>query len=70
MGFAKQRSLRQRTWDGLGTVVRFIMDVDAILKFLKGLFEIADYLVFKVGFLILAILGVKALIRHHRKTTL
>jgi len=45
------------------------MDVDAILKFLKGLFEIADYLVFKVGFLILAILGVKALILHHRKTT-
>lgn len=46
------------------------MDSDSILNFLKGLFEIAEYLVFKVGFLILAIVGVKALIRHHRKTTL
>jgi hypothetical protein len=46
------------------------MDADSILHFLKGLFEIADYLVFKVGFLILAVLGVKALIRHHNKTTL
>jgi hypothetical protein len=47
----------------------FDMDVDSILTFLKGFFEIADYLVFRVGFLILAILGVKALIRHHRRTT-
>ena len=46
------------------------MDVDSILTFLKGFFEIADYLVFKVGLLILAVLGVKALIRHHNKTTL
>jgi len=46
------------------------MNADAVLTFLKGFFEIADYLVFKVGFLILAILGVKALIRHHNKTTL
>ena len=46
------------------------MDVDSIVSWVKGLFEIADYLVFKVGFLIIAILGMKALIRHHRKNTL
>lgn len=42
--------------------------MDSIRTFLKDFFEIADYLVVKLGLLILAIIGVFALIRHYLTT--
>jgi hypothetical protein len=45
----------------------FTPDFHFVIEFLRGVFELLDFLLFKLFLLILAGIGVVAVIRHHLK---